>query len=89
MPLLTFPLRFGKVIALDLQPAEELVYRCDFLELSVSLPDTVAAVDPPRERSDGAGLLRSLPAASFDVAVLSLVLSYIPDPMHRTQARTR
>jgi hypothetical protein len=68
------------VVALDLQPAAKEVYRCDFLTLDIG---TCMQFDPPQHAADGAGRLHSLPASSFHVAVLSLVLSYIPDPLAR------
>ena len=71
-----------EVVALDLQPATSDVYTCDFLALEVG-PSMVC--DPSR-LDDGAGQLRSLPASSFHVAALSLVLSYIPEAAARTRA---
>ena len=76
-----------QVTAFDLMPAARTVYRADALALQVGPPDSAAQVVPPADAADGAGRLLALPAASFNVAVLSLVLSYIPDPLHRTQAR--
>ena len=56
------------------------MHRCDFLQLVVDGAAPVIAPEPP-----SAGHLLSLPPHSFHVAVLSLVLSYIPDPLHRTR----
>ena len=78
-----------QVTAFDLMPAARTVYRADALALQVGPPDSAAQVVPPADAADGAGRLLALPAASFNVVVLSLVLSYIPDPLHRTQARPR
>ena len=78
-------------VALDLCPAEPTVFSCDFLELGVS----AAAADPPtaagtplasavpvREKPER-GSLKSLTQHSFDVVVVSQVLSFIPDPEAR------
>ena len=70
-----------EVVALDLQPATSDVFTSDFLALEVG-PSLVCE---PSCEHDGAGRLLSLPAASFHVAVLSLVLSYIPDAAARTR----
>jgi hypothetical protein len=77
------PLHDFDVVALDLQPASSSVFTCDFLALEVG-PSLVC--QPSCGAHDGAGRLLSLPAASFHVAVLSLVLSYIPDALARTRA---
>ena len=76
-----------QVTAFDLMPGAATVYRADALALGVGPPGSDAQVVPPADAADGAGRLLALPAGSFHVAVLSLVLSYIPDPLHRTQAR--
>ena len=57
------------------------MHQCDFLALEVGAPDSTAVVTP--HESFAAGCLRALPAASFDVVALSLVLSYIPTPRQR------
>mmetsp|Transcript_11384 Transcript_11384/g.22056 ORF Transcript_11384/g.22056 Transcript_11384/m.22056 type:complete len:512 (+) Transcript_11384:312-1847(+) len=69
--------------ALDLQPNPDVptVLQCDFLELQVSSEGTEPRIEP--EADSPAGYLRSLPAASFDAVVLSLVLSYLPLPSQR------
>ena len=77
-----------QVTAFDLMPAAATVYRADALALQVGPPGSAAQVVPPTDAADGAGRLLALPAGSFNVAVLSLVLSYIPDALHRTQARS-
>ncbi len=63
------------------------MYRCDALALRVGPPGSALEAAPPSRNADGAGQLLALPAGAFHVAVLSLVLSYIPDAMQRTQAR--
>jgi hypothetical protein len=69
--------------ALDLCPQDGNghVLQCDFLQLGIG-PSDGAPVIEPHERFP-AGRLTSLPAASFDVVVLSLVLSYLPIPRQR------
>jgi hypothetical protein len=57
--------------------------QCDFLQLQVLPPRAPPLVDPS-ERFP-AGALRALPAASFDVVVMSLVLSYLPGPAQRAR----
>ena len=67
------------------------VVQADFLQLGVTPRGSSAVIDQPNvHASDGisnsnsnAGVLLSLPAASYDAAVLSLVLSYIPLPTQR------
>ena len=76
-----------QVTAFDLRPVAPQVYRADALSLRLGPPGSAAQTEPPENAADGAGRLLALPAASFHVAVLSLVLSYVPDPLHRTQAR--
>lgn len=75
-----------QVTAFDLRPLAVQVYRADALALRLGPPGSAAEAEPP-DGADGAGRLLALPAASFHVAVLSLVLSYVPDPLQRTQAR--
>ncbi len=70
-------------LAVDLcpHPAHPSVLQCDFLELGVTERCTPPAILPSNDFP--AGALASLPAASFDVVVLSLVLSYLPLPRLR------
>jgi len=72
------------VTALDLQPqaGHPSVLQCDFLELEITPKGTLPHIEP----SDAciAGSLRSLATGSFDVVVMSLVLSYLPLPTQRT-----
>ena len=72
-------------VALDLCPGGPTVYECDFLELQLSDGRTDVEV------GNGAGRLLSLPRHSFSVAVVSQVLSFIPDPAARAEllAKTR
>jgi hypothetical protein len=77
----------AQVTALDLRPAVDSVWRSDILALRIGPPGSAPVSDPPCAPGDGAGVLRQLPRGGFHVVVLSLVLSYIPDPLARTQAR--
>ena len=61
------------------------VHRCDFLQLHVTAPDAPIVVTEATQSATSAGDLVSMPAGSFDVLVFSLVLSYLPHPMLRTQ----
>lgn len=63
-------------LALDLCPARPNVYQCDFLELSVASANAPLSVE--QSACGAPSKLLELPAASFDVAVLSKVLSYLP-----------
>ncbi|KAK3232784.1 hypothetical protein CYMTET_56880 [Cymbomonas tetramitiformis] len=78
-----------EVTALDLCPADPSVFQCDFLQLQVGEAGT-GIVAGPHEADElrgaaSAGKLLSLEQASFDVITMSLVLSYIPHPLMRTQ----
>ena len=73
--------------AFDLRPGVDSVFRADVLALRVGERGTAPATSPPTSPADGAGLLHALPRGAFHVVVLSLVLSYIPDALQRTQAR--
>jgi 25S rRNA (adenine2142-N1)-methyltransferase len=68
-------------MAIDLCPqhGNERVYRCDFLKLDVG--GSAPLIEPDADFA--AGTLRSLPAGSFDVVAMSLVLSYVPTPRQR------
>lgn len=67
--------------ALDLCPQKGhgRVMQCDFLHLQVG--GHMPAVEPSAEFAGGR--LTSLPAGSFDVVAMSLVLSYLPLPAQR------
>lgn len=66
--------------ALDLQPAAEDVYQADFFELEI-----VEAPDAESPLCVKDGKLEGLVATSFDVVVLSLVLSFLPSPEKRIE----
>ena len=67
--------------AIDLCPQQGhgRVMQCDFLHLQVG--GHMPVVEPSAEFAGGR--LTSLPAGSFDVVVMSLVLSYLPLPAER------
>jgi len=67
--------------AIDLCPQQGhgRVMQCDFLDLQVG--GHLPVVEPSAEFAGGR--LTSLPAGSFDVVVMSLVLSYLPLPAER------
>ena len=69
--------------ALDLCPQADnpKVMQCDFLQLAVGAEGSQPILEPSSEVP--AGSLKQLPAASFDVVALSLVLSYLPRPAQR------
>ena len=57
------------------------VLQCDFLQLGIGAPASEPRVLPSAEFA--AGSLEALPAASYDVVAMSLVLSYLPSPAQR------
>ena len=81
------------VVALDLCPAHESVFECDFLELQVGAAGSEAVVLPPRlpppvassasVPSVSCERLMQLAAGDFDVVTICLVLSYLPSPRQR------
>lgn len=85
----TVPLGALDVTAIDLCPLENTgVLRCDFLTCSIAendanTPQVVESYD------DGVPSVVCLSAGSFDVVVMSLVLSYLPDPMMRAEMISR
>lgn len=83
-----------EALGIDLIPATESVYQCDFLKLEVipfvCVPPNLSPRDPdsvplseslnidPRSRT-----VTELPAASFQVIVFSLLLEYLPAAVQR------
>lgn len=63
---------------IDLCPANDSVFTCDFLTLEIG-PEGSSPVTSPDDRS----ILLRLPAHSFEVITMSLVLNYLPSPAHR------
>ena len=88
-----------EVVALDLEPRSSCVFRCDFLELAIvdearemetsalpSVPSDDAEHRETRGQKKGSAdvaTLRSYPANRASAVVMSLVLSYLPDPRMR------
>lgn len=66
--------------ALDLQPVAEDVHQADFFDLEI-----VEAPDAESPLCVKDGKLEGLVAKSFDVVVLSLVLSFLPSPEKRIE----
>ena len=68
--------------ALDLCPRAETTLQCDFLRLEVDAdPASERVVEPHADVP--AGSLVRLPAGAADAVVMSLVLSYLPQPRQR------
>ena len=68
-----------EVVALDLAPRTPNVFRCDFLELAVGDEGSAMTIEKTAETV----CLSSYPANRASVVVMSLVLSYLPDPSMR------
>ena len=71
-----------EVTACDLYPKHRDVLQCDFLEVQRRPRGAAPEVTAGAEKA-GAQRLVALPEDSYDVAALSLVLSYLPSPAHR------
>lgn len=65
------------VVALDICPADPSVLKCNFLDLEVGAPSSNMVILESKNE------LISLPSSSYDVLVMSLVLSYLPTPQMR------
>jgi hypothetical protein len=81
----TYEPEFYHVVALDLCPRSPSVFACDFLELEVSAEGTALGteVKPPDDRGTNRKALLSYPKNAASAVVMSLVLSYVPDPQLR------
>lgn len=81
------------VTALDLCPTHASVYKCDFLAVDVGPADShpvASPIDPSHSQdisvlNKSSMVLQQLPCDSYDVVLMSLVLSYLPSPAHRRQ----
>ena len=74
------------VTALDLCPTDPSVLQCDFLALEIGPEGSAPVIEYPAESEAAVSVsprLRCLPAASFDVVTMSLVLNYLPTPTQR------
>lgn len=67
------------VMALDLKPAAEGVYQCDFFDVGTVAQGCQPVLDPTMQK------LLKLPVNTYDVVTISLVLSYLPSPMQRVE----
>lgn len=74
------------VVALDLWPARPEVLRCDFLNVTVrDAPGAVGVADFTADDGTAMQAADWLGAGAFDVVIMSLVLSYLPQPLQRAQ----
>ena len=70
-----------EVVALDLEPRTPNVFKCDFLELNIG--DEGSKMTTEKTSTSTTTFLSSYPANRASVVVMSLVLSYLPDPFMR------
>mmetsp|Transcript_29336 Transcript_29336/g.49513 ORF Transcript_29336/g.49513 Transcript_29336/m.49513 type:complete len:473 (-) Transcript_29336:540-1958(-) len=66
------------VTGIDLCPAVDSVYTCDFLTIQVGEPTSQPVYDTVNPN-----ILLAYPSNSFEVVTMSLVLNYLPSPSHR------
>ncbi len=76
------------ITALDLYPADDSVYQCDFLNLKIGPEGSEPVIDTvTTTTADGNSTtfkrIVQLPAFTYDVVTMSLVLSYLSNPQHR------
>eukprot|EP00614_Pseudopedinella_elastica_P023365 CAMPEP_0172631114 /NCGR_PEP_ID=MMETSP1068-20121228/177314_1 /TAXON_ID=35684 /ORGANISM="Pseudopedinella elastica, Strain CCMP716" /LENGTH=190 /DNA_ID=CAMNT_0013442153 /DNA_START=114 /DNA_END=686 /DNA_ORIENTATION=+ len=67
------------VCAIDLCPSSPSVLRCDFLTCSIETIEGVRRTTYLDEDGTCLPAIEALPRSGFDVAVVSLVLSYLPN----------
>eukprot|EP01040_Poterioochromonas_malhamensis_P004329 gene4329-4641_t len=72
----------------DLYPADNSVYQCDFLNLKIGPEGSEPVIDTvTTTTADGNSTtfkrIVQLPAFTYDVVTMSLVLSYLSNPQHR------
>ncbi|XP_033098708.1 S-adenosylmethionine sensor upstream of mTORC1-like isoform X1 [Anneissia japonica] len=70
-------------VGIDLSPAVETVYRCDFLNLQIQEPLQVASDTVETYMRTLKNPVERLPKESFHIVVFSLLLSYFPSPYQR------
>lgn len=68
------------ITALDLFPAEKSVFKCDFLDMLIGPENSTPVIN---NTNTSQSTLVQLPQSSYDVALVSLVLSYLPNPKMR------
>lgn len=78
-------------VALDLEPLHDAdgVMQADFFEVPILEPEEGELQPGQRTVLGEDGQLEGVVAGSFDVVVLSLVLSYVPDPCKRMEMVAR
>ncbi|XP_061576827.1 S-adenosylmethionine sensor upstream of mTORC1-like [Cololabis saira] len=78
-------LRFDEflTVGIDIVPAVESVYKCDFLNLQLQQPLQLAGDAVEAFLRQLRSPIDALPAQLFHVAVFSLLLSYFPSPYQR------
>ncbi|XP_072520125.1 S-adenosylmethionine sensor upstream of mTORC1 [Salminus brasiliensis] len=70
-------------VGIDIVPAVESVYKCDFLNLQLQQPLQLATDALEAFLKQLRGPIDALPAQLFHVVVFSLLLSYFPSPYQR------
>ncbi|XP_077067004.1 S-adenosylmethionine sensor upstream of mTORC1 isoform X2 [Siphateles boraxobius] len=70
-------------VGIDIVPAVESVYKCDFLNLQLQQPLQLASDALDAFLRHLRGPIDALPAQLFHVVVFSLLLSYFPSPYQR------
>ncbi|XP_073687621.1 S-adenosylmethionine sensor upstream of mTORC1 [Garra rufa] len=70
-------------VGIDIVPAVESVYKCDFLNLQLQQPLQLASDALDAFLRQLRGPIDALPAQLFHVVVFSLLLSYFPSPYQR------
>ncbi|XP_041965627.1 S-adenosylmethionine sensor upstream of mTORC1 [Alosa sapidissima] len=70
-------------VGIDIVPAVESVYKCDFLNLQLQQPLQWASDAMEAFLEQLQGPIEALPAQLFQVVVFSLLLSYFPSPYQR------
>ncbi|XP_030622523.1 S-adenosylmethionine sensor upstream of mTORC1 isoform X1 [Chanos chanos] len=70
-------------VGIDIVPAVESVYKCDFLNLQLKQPLQLASDALEAFLRQLRGPIEALPAQLFHVVVFSLLLSYFPAPYQR------
>ncbi|XP_065148034.1 S-adenosylmethionine sensor upstream of mTORC1 [Paramisgurnus dabryanus] len=70
-------------VGIDIVPAVESVFKCDFLNLQLQQPLQLASDALDTFLQQLRGPIEALPAQLFHVVVFSLLLSYFPSPYQR------
>jgi salicylate hydroxylase len=67
------------ITAVDLYPATASVFQCDFLKVNIGPKGSAPIISEPDPKT-GFRQVIQLPAHSYDIVTMSLVLSYLSDP---------